>query len=183
MSLKKQYWWLSLALLSCTPDQNPPDGAFTVRDQNTVARVSVPDSEPRSLGTYHAEVTWSDGTKGTIQAERDGTIDGVWLVDLDSSGTPELVVATSVVGSGAYGDLQVYQRAGGALTRLDMPPLDDPSTSGYMGHDVFSIRDGRIYRSYPLYREGDSNAEPTGGNAVFWYSLADRMWISQPDKN
>lgn len=168
---------------SCTSKSDTTEDTFTARGAGTVARVTIPDSEPRSLGTYRAEVTWPDGERETIQGERDGMVDRVWLADLDGNGTPELVVATSAVGSGAYGDVQVYHRAGGGLIRLAMPPLVDEGAPGYMGHDVFSIRDDRLYRTYPVYRAGDSNAEPTGGDAVFWYSLSDNTWVQQGDSS
>jgi hypothetical protein len=186
IKVSRQVCWAvaGLALIassSCTRASDSTEQTFTARDGGTVARVSIPDSEPRSLGTYRAEVTWPDGTQATMQTARDGMIDTVWLADLDGDGTPELVVATSVVGSGAYGDVQVYHRTGGTLTGLAMPPVGDDGAPGYMGHDVFSVRDGRLFRTYPVYREGDANAEPTGGEAVFWYSLADSTWVRQPD--
>lgn len=170
-----------IASSSCTPERSPAGVTFTARDADVVAMATIPDSEPRSLGTYRVQVTWADGGKDTMRTERDGMVDSIWVADLDGDGTPEVVVATKAAGSGAFGDVHVYHRAGGALARLAMPPLGDDAAPGYMGHDAFTIREGRLYRTYPVYREGDSNAEPTGGDAVFWYSVAESAWVRQLD--
>jgi hypothetical protein len=115
---------------------------------------------------------------GRAEAERDGMVAGVWLADLTDDRAPELVVAMSSAGSGTYGSIHVYGRRNGGLDRLQVATLADDQTSGYMGHDVFSIDGGRLYRSYPVYEEGDSNAAATGGKARFWYSFPECRWVA-----
>lgn len=142
-------------------------------------RLWIPVNEPRSIGSYRAEIEWPDGTTDTIEAERDGMISGVWLADLDKDGVLELVVTTSSAGSGAYGAVQVYQRRRGSFAPLGLASLRERQRDGYMGHDVFGVEDDRLYRSYPVYFEGDTNAAPSGGKAVFWYSIADSAWVRE----
>jgi len=166
------------AAAGCARDEGLAEGTYAAQHAGVRARVSIPIEEPRSIGTYRAEVEWPDGTREQIQAERDGMVSNVWLVDLDSNGDQELVVAMSSAGSGAYGSVHVYERRNSSFGRLGLAPLSDDQRVGYMGHDVFSIEAGCLLRSYPVYLEGDPNSTPTGGEAVFWYSLADTAWVT-----
>lgn len=160
----------------CGRDEDLAEAVYVVEDAGVSARVWIPVNEPRSIGTYRAEVFWPGGVKDRVEAERGGMIGGVWLADLVGDEQPELVVAVSSAGSGSYGEVHAYERRGVRLTRIPIMPLDDRHRAGYMGHDVFSVEDGRLLRSFPVYSEGDANAEPTGGNAAFWYSFADSAW-------
>ncbi len=162
----------------CARDEGLAEGTHVAQHAGVRARVSIPIEEPRSIGTYRAEVEWPDGTRDLIQAERDGMVSNVWLVDLDSNGDQELVVVMSSAGSGAYGSVHVYERRDSSFGRLGLASLSDEQRVGYMGHDVFFIEAGCLFRSYPVYLEGDPNSTPTGGEDVFWYSLADTVWVT-----
>jgi hypothetical protein len=165
------------ATAGCKRDTDLAEAVYTVESAGVSARVWIPINEPRSVGTYRAEIFWPGGTKDRVEVERDGMIGNVWLVDLTGDELPELVVATSSAGSGSYGDVHVYERRGDSLAPVPVKLLKEWQRAGYMGHDVFSTDGGLLRRSFPVYLEGDANAEPTGGEAVFWYSFADSAWI------
>jgi hypothetical protein len=40
-----------------------------------------------------------------------------------------------------------------------------------MGHDQFSFEKGMLVRSFPVYKENDSNDKPSGGNRKIFYKL------------
>ena len=40
-----------------------------------------------------------------------------------------------------------------------------------MGHDEFAVGEGTLVGRFPVYREGDKNAEPTGGTRQLQYKL------------
>jgi hypothetical protein len=42
---------------------------------------------------------------------------------------------------------------------------------GYMGHDTVYIHKNKLVRKFPIYKPGDSNDKPTGGNREIHYSL------------
>jgi hypothetical protein len=179
-----------LALLSCAvllwsggcgSDAELAEASFSAEHEDARARVWIPINEPRSIGTYRVDVSWSDGTSDRAEGQRDGMVAGVWLADLTGDDAPETVVAVSSAGSGTYGSVHVYGRLDGELTRLQMGALVDSQAVGYRGHDVFSVEDGRLCRSYPVYREGDANAAPSGGEARFWYSFSDGRWVAEDE--
>jgi hypothetical protein len=42
---------------------------------------------------------------------------------------------------------------------------------GYMGHDEFAIVENSLVRRFPVYRDGDTNAAPSGGTRQIQYKL------------
>ena len=116
-----------------------------------------------------------------MEAARDGMVDGIWLTDLLGDASPELVVAVSSAGSGTYGTIHIYERGESGLERVSLPDLTESQRAGYMGHDVFAVEAGSLWRSFPVYVDGDANADPTGGVARFRYSFADSSWLAVSD--
>jgi hypothetical protein len=161
----------------CAEEGELVEVAYFAEWGGSTARVWIPTDEPRSIGTYRAEVTWPDGTTEHIRSERDGMIADIWLTDLESDEVLDLVVALTSAGSGSYGSVHVYRHVDGSFARIPLAPLDDPGSSGYMGHDVFSVDGGRLYRAFPEYNEGDPNASPSGGTVRLRYSFAESAWI------
>jgi len=109
-----------------------------------------------------------------VMAEVNGIVTGAEIADLDNSGSPEIYVFVHSVGSGTYGSLAAYAvNDRKSLSQIFLPPLtDNPELSeGYMGHDEFSIVEDRFVRRFPIYREGDPNSEPSGGQRELHYSL------------
>jgi hypothetical protein len=40
-----------------------------------------------------------------------------------------------------------------------------------MGHDQFAVVENRLVRRFPVYRDGDTNAAPSGGVRQLQYQL------------
>lgn len=40
-----------------------------------------------------------------------------------------------------------------------------------MGHDTFTVTKGAVVQSFPVYRPGDNNAHPSGGERRIQYRL------------
>ncbi|HYW68334.1 MAG TPA: PliI family lysozyme inhibitor of I-type lysozyme [bacterium] len=173
-------WCIALlaSVCGCGSDEDLAEAIYTAGHGDASVRVWIPINEPRSTGTYRAEVEWGDGVTDLIEEERDGMIAGVWMEDLVGDGQPELVVATASAGSGTYGAVRVYGRTESEPDVLRLAPLSEAQRIGYLGHDVFSVEGGRLGRSHPIYVENDTNASPSGGTAAFYYSFADSAWTA-----
>jgi len=127
------------------------------------------------------------GTIGQMEAEADGTVTGVEVEDLNADGYPEIYVYVASAGSGSYGSLIAYaSNRNRSLSEIYLAPLEeDPDVAkGYMGHDTFAVGEGTFLRRFPVYREGDKNAEPTGGARQVQYRLkaGEAGWQLVPDK-
>jgi hypothetical protein len=120
-------------------------------------------------------------------AEADGAITGVEVEDLNADGYPEVYVYVTSAGSGSYGSLIAYaSNRNRSISPIYLPPLeDDPDAAkGYMGHDRFVVGEGALVRNFPIYKEGDTNAAPTGGTRQIQYRLraGEAGWKLVPDK-
>jgi hypothetical protein len=104
----------------------------------------------------------------------DGQVSGAEVADLDADGSPELYVYVHSAGSGSYGSLVGYAaNKRRSLSEIALPPLADTpgADRGYMGHDQFAVVENRLARRFPVYRDGDTNAAPSGGVRQLQYKL------------
>ena len=109
-----------------------------------------------------------------IVREIDGQITRAEVVDLNADGSPEVYVYIRSAGSGSYGTLLAYsanQRK--SLSEIYLPPVTDDAKAaqGYRGHDDFAVVERRLVRRFPLYKDGDTNAAPSGGVRQLHYTL------------
>lgn len=165
-----------LALAAAIPlvSRSEPSRPFFARMvlQGVSFQVESPNQGSINLVTIRAEMP--DGKGELIELEADGTITGVEVEDLNADGYPEIYVYVSSAGSGSYGSLIAYaSNRNRSLSEIHLPPLeDDPDASrGYMGHDTFAVVEGALLRRFPVYRQGDTNAEPSGGTRQLKYRL------------
>ena len=96
--------------------------------------------------------------------------------DLNSDGSPELFVYTQSVGSGSYGNVYAFSvNNKKSMSEVYFQPTAENSkiNKGYMGHDEFSLVENTLGQRFPIYKEGDTNAEPTGGTRQVSYKLVE----------
>lgn len=129
----------------------------------------------------------ADGSIGTMESEADGTITSVEVSDLNADGYPEIYLYVTSAGSGSYGSLIAYaSNRNKSLSPIDLPPIDQDSTEakGYMGHDEFAVIETTFVRRFPVYKEGDPNAAPTGGTRQIQYKLeaGEAGWVLRKDR-
>ncbi|MGB5244589.1 MAG: PliI family lysozyme inhibitor of I-type lysozyme [Lutimonas sp.] len=112
----------------------------------------------------------------SITREIDGAVVDAEIEDLNSDGSPEIVIYTVSAGSGSYGNVIGYSvNNGKSMSEIYFPDLFDnkEASSGYMGHDEFAIIESTLARRFPVYKEGDTNSNPTGGTRQIEYKLQD----------
>lgn len=132
---------------------------------------------PAGLETDNSEIT----------AELDGIAYKAELADLDGNGWPEIYIYVSSAGSGSYGSLAAYAvNNGKSVTPIYLPEMEHTPEviEGYMGHDEFAVVENRLVRHFPVYKEGDNNASPSGGTRQIQYRLepGEAGWILQADR-
>jgi len=123
----------------------------------------------------------------SISKEIEGAVSGAEVADLNSDGSPEIYVYVTSAGSGSYGSLVAYSaNRGKSLSPIYLPSIMDNQTAkkGYMGHDEFAVVETTLVRRFPVYRQADTNAHPTGGMRQLQYKLipGEAGWVLKIDK-
>ena len=174
----------ALAAVFSTTVQAEPFFAQMVL-QGVTFQVESPNDS--SINQVIVRANMSEGSLGQMQAEADGTITNVEVEDLNADGYPEIYVYVTSAGSGSYGSLIAYaSNRNKSLGEIYLPSFEDnPEISqGYMGHDEFFVGEGTFVRRFPIYRDGDNNAESTGGTRQIQYKLetGEAGWVLRQDR-
>lgn len=125
--------------------------------------------------------------QGPMQVEIDGSVTDAEIADLDANGFPEIYIYVTSAGSGSYGSLVGFAvNKGKTVTDIYLPPVaEDPKhNKGYMGHDEFAVVEGTFVQRFPIYKDTDTNAQPTGKTRQLQYKLkpGEAGWILRLDK-
>jgi len=186
-SIKKTCLQISVACLLSTSSASNAENNQGFEQKLSLQGISFEVSCPNQGSINRLTITPSglEIDNSVIEKEVDGTVTGAEISDLNGDGSPEIIVYVNSAGSGTYGSVVAYSANNNkSLTEIYLPPLtDDPEYSaGYMGHDKFAVVESSLSRRFPIYRDGDSNANPTGGTRQVDYKLipGEAGWIFKP---
>ena len=104
----------------------------------------------------------SDSVKNNYKSEtleRNGIITDAWNMDLDNDGNPEIYI--QLLSKEHVLDLNVFEFAGGDFNQVSFPLLSSSQKKGYSGNGKFSIKNGDLFRSFPVKEETDSTKTMT----------------------
>jgi hypothetical protein len=122
-----------------------------------------------SIGGYL--LLMSDSTKNnyrSLSAEREGIITDAWNMDLDNDGNPEIYI--ELLSKKNVKDLNVYEYTNGSFNKISFPALSSRAKKTYGGNDKFTIKNGELFRSYPIVNSTDT-AQQNGSEKVLLYRL------------
>jgi len=116
-------------------------------------------------------------------------VSDIFLADLDNNGFEEIYIVTTSAGSGSYstiyGVASNTDKSTSVIYVRQISELGEQKAQmfkGFMGHNSFTIETGKLINTLPVYKEGDSNAKPTGGIREVEYELiaGEAGWILEP---
>jgi len=108
-----------------------------------------------SIGGY--QILMSDSVRNNYKStavERKGIMTDVWNMDLDNDGNPELYI--QLLSKKNISDLNVYEFSHGDFNKISFPSLSSNQKKGYSGDDRFFIKNGDLFRSFPVKDSADS---------------------------
>jgi hypothetical protein len=174
-------------LLSCNAVASDAEGSFnqTLELQGIKFYVMCPNNS--SINTVKIVPTGLRINNAAIDQEIDGTVVGAEVADLNADGSPEIYVYVTSAGSGSYGSLVAYAaNQNKLLSEIYLPVVSDNEklAKGYMGHDAYAVGEGVFLHRFPIYSDGDTNANPTGGIRQVQYKLVqgEAGWILKVDR-
>ena len=140
-----------------------------------------------SIGSVTITPSGLEVDNSPITRETDGKVVLAEVADLNVDNSPEVYVYTQSAGSGSYGGLIAYAANNRkSLSEIYLPPVaENPEASkGYMGHDEFRVVESTLVQRFPVYKDGDTNAAPTGGTRQLQYKLepGEAGWVLRVDK-
>jgi len=113
-----------------------------------------------SIGGY--QILMSDSIRNRYRSaaiDRKGIITDAWNMDLDNDGNPELYI--QLLSKKKVSDLNVFEYAGGDFNKISFPSLSANQKKGYEGNDKFFIKNGDLFRSFPVKDSADSTKTVT----------------------
>lgn len=114
------------------------------------------------------------------EIEIDGIIMHAEIADFDNDGYDKLLIYIQSAGSGSYGSVVGYSiSTDKKMQRIKFSETADNVLlkDGYMGHDDFYVAGEKLIQTFPIYKKGDTNSNPTGGNRVVRYVLRDNQEV------
>jgi hypothetical protein len=128
-----------------------------------------------------------EGDNSAMTQEIQGTVTGAEVADLNADQSPEIYVYVQSAGSGSYGSVVAYgANKRKSLSQVYVPPISEnaEAAKGYMGHDEFAVVEGTLVQRFPVYKETDTNANPTGGMRQVQWKLkqGEAGWVMVADR-
>ena len=196
----KRLVWIMLVLLGVAGNPAYADKHAAITGKPAAPKITAFDRTLKLQGVAFRVMSANQGSVNVLRivpsgrvarnapVKRDifGTVTSAEIADLDADGWPEIYVYVTSAGSGSYGTVVAYAvNRGKSLSEITLPELmDDPVASqGYQGHDQFSIVENRLARSFPVFKDGDSNATASGGMRQLHYRLtpSEAGWLLRLD--
>jgi hypothetical protein len=151
--------------------------------------VDIDHSMGASICTVEVETKGFDIANTTHKLGTLDPVKNIFLSDLDDNGFEEIYLITQSAGSGSY--VNIYGIASNkdkSTSPVYVRPVSEKQMEkgglfeGFMGHNNFSLQNNKLINSFPVYKNEDSNAKPTGGNKKIEYRLiaGEAGWILEP---
>jgi hypothetical protein len=108
----------------------------------------------------------------SVTGELDGKIVDAWNTDMDADGNPEVFIQSKGSGEGSYLNMYVYEfNSSGSAQQIRFPDLSSATKKSYRGMDTLYLKDGKLMRGFPLFKEEDQTSKPTAGKKLIEYDL------------
>lgn len=131
-----------------------------------------------------ANYSFSTPQQWSEMKQRNGAIEKVLFLDPDGDGASSAFICIRSGGSGNYLQLLEFSfdRDNIMTGHLwsDLTDIPEHLAVGYMGHDTIERQSEMLVRTFPIYLEGDSNAEPTGGIRSLIWDFRNGRWRPDP---
>lgn len=183
---------LCVLLMSCSFSKNEKNSASDVTVKEGIDSVQQEISFNKELTYPGSKISFRVNTKeDTLMIQPSGlslsyetlyhditgyTVVNAEIGDLNIDSYPEVFVYLTSDGSGSYGKLIGYSvNNGKTVSQVYLPEISENKevSIGYMGHDEMAIVENSFCQRFPIYKDGDSNANPTGGMRQIQYKLVD----------
>ncbi|PWG82238.1 hypothetical protein [Pararcticibacter amylolyticus] len=108
----------------------------------------------------------------STSGELEGKVTDAWNMDMDSDGNPEIFIEARTGDKENPLNIYVYEfDDNGSAREIRFPDLTSSTKKTYRGKDSIYVREGALFREFPLYEEADTAGIKPTGKKVLEYSL------------
>jgi hypothetical protein len=126
----------------------------------------------KGAGSYLILHSDSSGAKYTSNSgDLEGNIVDVYNSDLDADGNPEILIQIKTKDTITYTNIYAYEFTYGKAQRIIFPQLNKSQSKGYRGNDNFYIKDGQLFREFPIFAGNGSVAKPSKQKRLLQYTI------------
>jgi hypothetical protein len=175
-------------LNSCSGEKKTLSDAPREFKTKTGKTIIITETHPVGQSLSNIEISTKDFEHNYPETYEDrDPISDIFMADLDGNGFDEIYIITTSTGSASYGNVMGFaSNYDKSLSMINFPEIHegDENFSGFMGHDIFTIENQKLVRTFPIYNEGDTNQNPTGGTRKLIYGLypGEAMWQLKIEK-
>jgi len=164
-----------LCLTSCLDTNKTESNSKKEFKTKTGKTIFITESHPVGQSLSTIEINTVDFEHNYLEKYEDmDPITNIFVADIDSNGFDEIYIITTSQGSGSYGSVLAFaSNRDKSISQIHFPEIqkEDKRFQGYMGHDVFKIEEQKLVRIFPIYKDKDSNQNPTDGKRKLIYGL------------
>ncbi len=176
-----------------------PGEGFRLLVANREITIAIPAGEALSIGSFRLSDPDLDYDSGPIV--RDGSLETVWIADVNADDQQDLITVARSAGSGGYTQVTLFLQTDAGYSVRTLPEISSKIVPGYMGHDDIRIHRDRIVVSFPTYlsstdtrvdrqwvpadaiarklplkNRSDSNSDPSGKTRWLSYDFDTNRW-------
>ncbi|WP_207426251.1 hypothetical protein [Pedobacter sp. SYSU D00535] len=188
--------FLALTIAACSNSDQPKDQGLAQQEgqnKEAISGIGGPFRFHKAIevkpGLTFDVVSWGRGSEHvgsylilrsdssrlkyrTTSGELEGTIVDAWNMDMDSDGNPEIFIQSKGEDKDSYLNMYVYEfNDSGSAQELRFPDLTSSTKRTYQGKDSVYIKEGSLYREFPVFDEADTAATNPTGKKVLEYVL------------
>ena len=173
---------LTVGCQSCSRNGEKTDLNTREFKTKTGKSIRITETHPEGQSLSNIEIH-TDGYEHNLSErfENQDPISNVFISDLDGNGFDEIYIVMTSQGSGSYGNVIAFASNNDvSMSMINFPEIKENTNifDGYRGHDIFNIADQKLVRTFPVYKDDDTNQMATGGkrNVIYQLVPGEAMW-------
>ncbi|MDN3205010.1 hypothetical protein [Algoriphagus sediminis] len=150
--------------------------AFTIQKSNSLQGITFDISATEQNPNSEVIITPSglEATNEPIRFETSGTLMQSEVEDLNSDGSPELILFFTMFGESVENYLKIFSGNNNkSISEVSIPDITEEQKKGYGGEEEWAVIETSVVARFPIFEEKDGEWVRTGKTRQIQYKLED----------